>query len=513
MKKNNILFIAIIFIFILTCIVTFMVMSGGNSKPNTQPAYISSGLQTTEETSNFFLTDTTTTPSTVFSTLPADNHIQTQSQPAETHAPTTSEIYAAATAAQPQPSSEDITAAKDADVVGKMCIITAGAADTWDGSNNEDTYVPYLSTLVKGTMDYIVGTSEKYDTEEGKMRYFYNLSCGRRIIQSCAQVVDAAELGNNSISVVSSTVNDSGELTVVLSEKWKVPYYFSYAPQNYYTSNGKNFYVNEFTAQAISLTFYHTNEFSGDVNTSGSAIVSSANWTSDPSQNTVTLTMPLISQGKFYGYSAVYDQNNNLVITINNKPKSLSGSVIMLDPGHGGKDSGALSPSNGYESEVNRAVSLLVKDELEKRGATVYLTRSANEYLSLEERKEKAYAVKPDVFVSLHCDGSETSDMMGTSAYYFKPMSKALAQSIHDEIVPVYRNDIYLGQAEKIKDVDRGCRFYPFSVTRIEDCPAVLIEMGFVTNAEEYKTITDSANQQKIAAAIANGIEKYISSN
>ena len=149
--------------------------------------------------------------------------------------------------------------------------------------------------------------------------------------------------------------------------------------------------------------------------------------------------------------------------------------------------------------------------ELQKRGATVYLTRSGDSRLSLEQRKDIARSLKPDVFISLHGNGSLNASNYGTSAYYFRPMSKPLAKCIYDELVTVWK-ELYASSPEKQSGVSRGCDFHPFSVARIEECPSVLVEVAYVTNNEDCSIMADAAAREKIAAAIGDGIEKYFNS-
>ncbi|MGN1417864.1 MAG: N-acetylmuramoyl-L-alanine amidase [Acutalibacteraceae bacterium] len=395
-------------------------------------------------------------------------------------------------------------------VSNQMCMVSVGAADTWPGTNNDDKFVPFCSTLTNGTVDYIIGTSQAYDSEKKNVRQFYNLASGKRVQTSDVTLLAKTDLGDNKITVQSSQAQN-GELIITLSESWKVPYDFSFSPQSYYEANGKLYNVQSFTAETISFTFYHTTEVSGEVKTSGSGVVSSASWSVNSAEKTATLTMPLIAKGKYYGYSAKYDSAGNLVLTVHSKPQSLSGAVILLDPGHGGTDVGALGLSGAVtESAVNLAEAYAVKAELEKRGAVVYLTRTQDTKLSLEDRKKMVYSLMPDVFVSIHSDASDSSDSAsGTSSFYFRPMSKALSDEIHNEIVSVYKNDIYRSNSEYQSKIDRGSKFHPFSVARVEDCPSVLVEIGFMTNDTECEVLCDASNRQKIAVAIANGIEKF----
>lgn len=222
----------------------------------------------------------------------------------------------------------------------------------------------------------------------------------------------------------------------------------------------------------------------------------------------MTLTMPLRATGKYYGCSVEYDQSGNLVITVHNKPQTLKDSVIVLDPGHGGDDPGALGLGGGvYESNVNYALAYYTKLALEKRGATVYLTRGGNTSLSLEDRKAIVRAVKPDFFLSIHCNASTNKSKIGTAVYYYKPFSFALAQNVYSNLLSVFKNNLYAGQGSVYGSLAGGTLYYPFSVTRLEDCPSVLIETGFVTNDNECMKLIDANNQQLLAEAIAKGVE------
>ena len=391
----------------------------------------------------------------------------------------------------------------------QMCVVTADYADTWPAGTNSDSFVPFYTTLAKGTMDYVVGQSEAYDSEEEKMRYFYELSCGRRVLRENVMLLERYDMGQNSLSVLSSRT-DGGELEIRLSTRWKVPYSFSFAPQSYYAGYNKLYNVESFTAEYIQFTFYHTSSASGKIDTTGSTVVSSASWGIDSASGAVTLTMPLSQKGKYFGYSLSYDSNDNLIIRINNNPQTLKGAVIVLDPGHGGRDPGTLGYDGAVEeADLNFATAAAVMNELQKKGATVYLTRYEDKYMSLDERKAIARSVKPDVFACIHANGSVNASNYGTTTYYFRPMSKPLAKSIYDELVAAWQS-LYASSPERQSRVSRGCDFHPFSVTRIEDCPSVLIETGYVTNNEECAVMADTASREKLAAAIANGIESFI---
>lgn len=406
--------------------------------------------------------------------------------------------------------SSTTTPAVQSDFTGnQMCVVTKSFADTWPLIAGDDTYVPYYTPLVYGTMDYVTAASEAYNEDDGEMVYFYELSSGRKVKRENVQLISQQNLPSNTISVVSSSA-DNGTLKIRLRTSWKVPYAFTYNPQNYYSAYGKLYNVTGFTANYLQMTFYHTSSASGNIDTSGSNVISSAYW--NVSGNTATLTMPLRFQGQYYGYSVEYDNEGCMVITIHNKPQTLRGSVILLDPGHGGKDSGALGLAGGvYESNVNYALAYYTKISLESKGATVYMTRGGDTAVELEERKTMVRSLKPDLFVSIHCNGHTDKTKIGTSVYYYKPFSFRLANSIYNQLLAVFKNNLYYGQSSLYDDIADGTVYYPFSVARLEDCPAVLIETGYITNDNECLKLIDTSNQQKLAGAIATGIEAALS--
>lgn len=390
----------------------------------------------------------------------------------------------------------------------QMCIVTNSFADTWPLIAGDDTYVPYYTPLINGTMDYVTVASEAYNEDDNEMVYFYELSSGRKVKRDAVQLVPSQNFQKNNISVVSATAQ-GGTLTIKLRTDWKVSYAFTYNPQNYYSAYGKKYNVTGFTADYLQMTFYHTASATGNIDTSGSDIISSAYWNTDG--NNATLTMPLRFAGKYYGYSIEYDQNGYMTVTIHNKPQTLSGSVILLDPGHGGDDPGALGLSGGvYESNVNYALAYYTKLALESKGATVYMTRGGDTNVELETRKAMVRSLKPDLFISIHCNGSTDKNKIGTAVYYYKPFSFSLASNIYNQLLAVFKNNLYYGQSDLYDDIADGAIYYPFSVTRLEDCPSVLIETGYVTNDNECLKLIDVNNQQKLATAIAQGVESSL---
>ncbi len=389
-----------------------------------------------------------------------------------------------------------------------MCMVTVPYADTRPLVYNDDTYDPSYSALVQGTMDYVTAKSSAFNSDENETVYFYELASGRKVKCEHVQLTNA-NVGNNSLSVVSSSA-ENGTLTIRLKTDWRIPYAITHTPQNYYSGHGVKYNVNSFNANYIQIDFYHTASVSGSVDTGGSNIVSSASWSVSQNENRTTLYMPL-SSGKYYGTSVEYDSDGYMVIRIHNNPQTMQGAVILLDPGHGGDDPGALGIGDQvHESDINLAVAYATRDALRAKGATVYLTRQGNEALSLDERRNIAQSLEPDLFVSIHSNASENKEAIGTAVYYYKSFSQPLANNIYSQMLGVFKNNLYYGQQNLYDDLSDGTRYYPFAVTRIEDCPSVLIETGYVTNDAECYKLIQSSTHQLFGQAIANGIEKTL---
>ena len=416
-----------------------------------------------------------------------------------------------ANASQPQTTTEP-PATKPLPTGRQFCVIVSPFADTWSGQANDDTFTPMCTTLVQGTVDYITGQSRVFDAEENEWRDFYLLASGRKVKTDAVQLLSAdTNYGDNHVSVVSSGT-ENGNLQIRLRSVWNVPYSFEFSGQDYYQKNNKHYYVNGFTADKIQFTFYHTTAADGSVNIGDSTVVDNAYWTVDSENKTASLTLPLHKVGAYYGYTMQREADGTLLLTIKKKPGGISGARVMLDPGHGGKDSGALGYGGAvYESQVNFALAVAAKQALERRGATVLFTRTDDVYYTLEERKNMARLANPDVFVSIHCNAAENKTRFGTSTYYFRPMSQPLAQCVYQQVLSVWQNALYASNPARRSKVGEGANFHPFSVTRLEECPSILMETGYVTNDEECALLLNADNRARIGEAIAAGIADYLS--
>jgi N-acetylmuramoyl-L-alanine amidase len=206
------------------------------------------------------------------------------------------------------------------------------------------------------------------------------------------------------------------------------------------------------------------------------------------------------------GYSAKFDGNNFIAkyrkpLKID-KRKSLKGIKITVDPGHGGKEYGAIGCLGDKEKDVMLLYAKALKDELLARGAYVKLTREDDTYVGLQDRVDFANNEDSSIFISLH--GNALPDTMdpisnnGTEIYYYYPQARPLAGFIMASMVG------------ELGARNHGIIQHSFAVVRNTNALAILLEIGYLINPDDNSKIIDSAYREKTIQAISNGIENYI---
>ncbi|WP_431029141.1 N-acetylmuramoyl-L-alanine amidase [Lysinibacillus sp. LZ02] len=203
-------------------------------------------------------------------------------------------------------------------------------------------------------------------------------------------------------------------------------------------------------------------------------------------------------------YNGTIGYTNKTYLRLMNKSGSpVAGRIIVIDPGHGGKDPGAVS-GNAVEKAILLNTANKVKQKLEAAGAIVKMTRTGDTYPSLEERVKFAKDNYGEIFVSIHAN-SAGSSAQGTETYYSisandnEKEDYALAKFINDEIV------------KNAGMKDRGVKREDYYVLRNLYIPAILVELGFVTNSEDSAKLTNDQYVDIFAQSIYNGIVKYYS--
>ena len=175
---------------------------------------------------------------------------------------------------------------------------------------------------------------------------------------------------------------------------------------------------------------------------------------------------------------------------------------VFIDAGHGGSDPGALG--FGYrESDLNLQVAKKIEAKLKSKGIDVKMSRSSDIYYSLSERAEMANNYGADAFISIHQNSAESSSANGIETYYNinKEEDKPLSNDIQNQVI------------NQTGATNRGVKNAGFTVLVKSEMISSLVECGFITNQSEVKKLSDSAYQDKLAAGIADGIEKYLKSN
>lgn len=186
----------------------------------------------------------------------------------------------------------------------------------------------------------------------------------------------------------------------------------------------------------------------------------------------------------------------------------LKGKVIVIDPGHGGSDPGAIGAAGTREKDITLAISKRVKEYLEDEGAKVYMTRTtdvdvygpnASDRDELQARVDVGERNNADVFLSLHINSSVNKDIGGFSTYYYPKTNNdlRLAQNVQKKLADNFGVD------------DLGVRQANFYVVKRISMPAILVEMCFISNPKEEKLMTGSWFQKKTARLIVEGVEQY----
>jgi N-acetylmuramoyl-L-alanine amidase len=228
------------------------------------------------------------------------------------------------------------------------------------------------------------------------------------------------------------------------------------------------------------------------------------------------------------------------------EPKRDSRLTIVVDPGHGGVDPGAIGASGTYEKNVVLSYGQELKRQLEATGRyRVILTRDRDVFLQLSQRREVARKAGADLFISVHADAHGSNDLRGASVYTLsETASDAVAadlarrenksdliagvdlESQSDDVSTILldltqRETMNLSARfaammvdELRRDVDvlrNTHRFAGFVVLKAHDVPSILVELGFLSNHKDERLLKSAAGRKKIAAAIVRGVDKYFS--
>ena len=204
--------------------------------------------------------------------------------------------------------------------------------------------------------------------------------------------------------------------------------------------------------------------------------------------------------------------------------------IIVLDPGHGGKDSGAKGPDQTKEKKVALELAGQIAAELEPEFKVV-LTRTDDYHVALHNRTAMANHLKANLFISIHTGAGFTHSTSGTAIYYYrnfngtdKGREEGNPRKSQNSNQPILWKNIQINHIEKsqalarsiadrlenISDVQIQVEGAPIAVLQGADMPAVLIEIGHITNPAEEKKLSDSRYLIELAGLISSGIEDFL---
>ncbi|MBE9109911.1 N-acetylmuramoyl-L-alanine amidase [Nodosilinea sp. LEGE 07298] len=207
-----------------------------------------------------------------------------------------------------------------------------------------------------------------------------------------------------------------------------------------------------------------------------------------------------------WGYKLRYE-GTTLVLSLRQPPtvqtaQPLVGTTILVDPGHGGDELGALGPNGTPEKTPNLDVSLLLQAALEARGATVIMTRTDDSTVGVNDRPAQINQIEPTLALSIHYnalpDSGDALNTAGIGAFWFHTQAHSLAQFLHDHLVAELDRPSY------------GVFWNNLALTRPHVAPSVLLELGFMINPTEFEWITDPQEQVRLAEALAEGVELWV---
>lgn len=394
-----------------------------------------------------------------------------------------------------------------------MCRILTDGTERLGTVNEYDTYHPTYSTLPSGMLDYVDNITV---SDKGYVRY--ELRSGMSVYSTGVQLIsNAYAMPENRMIVYAVDDTKANSTDIIFEKDWFSPIEITTSQKNFAKGYlNYSFNISRFDAEYIDIKFYYTKEFYNKslLNFDENSPFASSELYADGKGNMI-LRLYLKSPGKFYGYDIFENSDGRLVLSFKKHADGLlAGKTIMLDPGHGGLSmTGTATGKDVAEAKITLAIALKARDMLTSLGAEVKMTRTSEQSLTLEQRVAILTEENPDLYVSIHCDGSDGIEDSGTHTFYYTPFSKPLATEITSSLVSVYRNYIYSPTDSNYASIDRGTKYYPFFVTRMFNCPSVLVETGFLTNPVEGDNLADDNCQYWIAQGISDGIKNYFAEN
>ena len=257
--------------------------------------------------------------------------------------------------------------------------------------------------------------------------------------------------------------------------------------------------------RTFTLTLYNTTAQTDVIRLVDNPVIDRLDW-QQVAPDRVQYTFNLKSNQQ-WGYRLRYE-GTSLVLSLRHPPAPaqrnlpLAGMRILLDPGHGGpEDLGSRGPTGSPEKEHALVISNLLRDRLEAMGATVSMTRESDVDVSLQDRVALINQLEPTIALSLHYnalpDEGNAEQTSGVSTYWYNTQAHSLATYLHNDLVARLDRPSY------------GVFWDNLALTRPTVAPAVLLELGFMINPQEFEWITDPQAQAQLADALAAAIARW----
>lgn len=396
--------------------------------------------------------------------------------------------------------------------------ILTDEAEVYSPDTLNDKSSAFYSPLPKGTLDYITGR-EICSSEQNSDKRYRLLASGKRVLSFentsgyCGKYLKIryGRLPENNIISLCGITRSDRHTVFAFNTAWKAPFSVRLSPGEYLGQDGFEGYNSENTAyKYLEIKFDYCTEFEFSADDLGELF---SKYSYEKTKEGTVLRLYLKNQGGFYGYDVRYDVLGRLVFSFLEPPNvtkderypygySLEGTVILLDPGHGGEKNGARVNSGGVtynEKDINLRLAREIEKRLCDMGAKVVMTRKSDADISLYSRREITRNVMPDVFLSLHRNYSEYDTASGYENYLFTPWSAGLGNSLSECCGGLF-------------GVSRGTRSNKaMYVTRTTQCPAVLCEDGFMTDSSELYSMLDDEKTAELAERYCKAVAEYLS--
>jgi N-acetylmuramoyl-L-alanine amidase len=193
--------------------------------------------------------------------------------------------------------------------------------------------------------------------------------------------------------------------------------------------------------------------------------------------------------------------------------------TVLIDTGHGRRDNGAVG-ARYKEKNLVLQLGKYLKRALLTKGFKVIMSRESDTFLSLKERAALAAKLKPDIFISLHCNAAKSKSASGIETFCVTPAGEASSSDSSPQNINLLGNkhnkenarlafEIQKNLIRSTRAKDRGVKFARFFVLKNINCPGVLVETGFLSNNAEEKRLGYKSYQTKIVNGLLNGILAY----